>query len=69
MGCHFLPDPGIEPKSPALQADVLLFEPPGKQLHFTEEGNTYCQNNRISLEDQGFEFGILVLKSKFLING
>ena len=28
-----LPDPGIEPKSPALQAGSLLFEPPdGKDL-------------------------------------
>ena len=25
-----LPDPGIDPKSPALQADPLPFEPPGK---------------------------------------
>ena len=25
-----LPDSGIEPRSPALQADTLLFEPPGK---------------------------------------
>ena len=25
-----LPDPGIEPQSPALQADSLLSEPPGK---------------------------------------
>ena len=25
-----LPDPGIEPMSPALQADSLLTEPPGK---------------------------------------
>ena len=25
-----LPNPGIEPRSPALQADVLTFEPPGK---------------------------------------
>ena len=24
-----LPDPGIEPGSPALQADALLYEPPG----------------------------------------
>ena len=35
MGCHFLlqgylPDPGIELGSPALQADVLASEPPGK---------------------------------------
>ena len=29
-----LPDPGIEPRSPALQADTLLPEPPGKQKLF-----------------------------------
>ena len=27
-----LPDPGIEPRSPALQADALPSEPPGKPL-------------------------------------
>ena len=27
-----LPDPGIEPGSPALQADSLLSEPPGKPV-------------------------------------
>ena len=27
-----LPDPGIEPRSPALQADALTSEPPGKQV-------------------------------------
>ena len=27
-----LPDPGIEPRSPILQADTLPFEPPGKPL-------------------------------------
>ena len=27
-----LPDPGIEPRSSALQADSLLTEPPGKTL-------------------------------------
>ena len=27
-----LPDPGIEPESPALQADALSSEPPGKPL-------------------------------------
>ena len=37
MGCHFLlqgnlPDPGIKPRSPALQADALTFKPPGKPL-------------------------------------
>ena len=28
-----LPNPGIEPRSPALQVDSLLFEPPGKPIH------------------------------------
>ena len=27
-----LPDPGIEPRSPALEADALTSEPPGKPL-------------------------------------
>ena len=32
MGCHSrdLPNPGIEPRSPALQVDSLPAEPPGK---------------------------------------
>ena len=35
VGCHALPPgdlpiPGTEPRSPALQADSLLSEPPGK---------------------------------------
>ena len=37
MGCHLLlqgrnlPDPGIEPGSPSLEADALTSEPPGKR--------------------------------------
>ena len=27
-----LPDPGIKPRSPAMQADALLSEPPGKHV-------------------------------------
>jgi len=35
VGCHFLlqgvfPTPGIEARSPALEADTLTSEPPGK---------------------------------------
>ena len=29
-----LPDPGIKPRSPALQAESLSFEPPGKSLYY-----------------------------------
>ena len=32
-----LPDPGIEPGSPALQADALTSEPPGKPLDFQNQ--------------------------------
>ena len=37
VGCHallqgFLPNPGIKPRSPSLQADSLLSEPPGKPM-------------------------------------
>ena len=32
-----LPDPGIEPRSPVLQADALPSEPPGKPLVILSE--------------------------------
>ena len=36
----YLPDPGIEPRFPALQADSLPSEPPGKPLyHITKQQN------------------------------
>ena len=43
VGCHFLlqgnlPDPGIEPRSTALQADSLPSEPPGKPNNY-QSGN------------------------------
>ena len=33
-----LPDPGIEPRSPTLEADTLTSEPPGKLLSTVREG-------------------------------
>ena len=42
-----LPDPGIEPGSPALQADSLLSEPPGKPM---------CRNILKSLKDAFREY-------------
>ena len=33
-----LPNPGIEPRSPALQADSLPSEPPEKPLHELDRG-------------------------------
>ena len=32
-----LPNPGIEPRSPALEADALTSEPPGKLYHYKRE--------------------------------
>ena len=32
-----LPDPGIEPRSPALEADALTSEPPGKKVGLYKE--------------------------------
>ena len=36
VGCHFLlghiPEPGIDPRSPALQADALLSKPPNRHI-------------------------------------
>ena len=44
-----LPDPGIEPGSPALQADALPSEPPGKSSFFS-----LVQNNRLCTSPWGF---------------
>ena len=42
-----LPNPGMEPRSPALQADSLPAEPPGKLLRFSNPtpGHTSTQNS------------------------
>ena len=36
-----LPDPGIEPRSPTLQADALTSEPPGKPIIFKDKPRDY----------------------------
>ena len=40
-----LPDPGIEPRSPALQADTLSSMPPGKPLATTAK--TFLKQQRL----------------------
>ena len=45
-----LPDPGIEPGSPALQADSLLSEPPGKPFITSWE---VVKIRRIQMRHQG----------------
>ena len=39
-----LPDPGIEPRSPALRGDALPSEPPGKSCHTQKSTKTINQN-------------------------
>ena len=41
-----LPNPGIEPVSPALQADSLLSEPPGKPIEDNSNQRKYNQKSR-----------------------
>ena len=43
-----LPDPGIEPRSPALQADSLLSEPPGAPFH-----QYFCQKTYQRKSEKG----------------
>ena len=56
-GC---PDPGIEPRSPTLQADPLPFEPPGSiqevfvNVHFSNpQQNGVCWKRRWGVEYWG----------------
>ena len=44
-----LPDPGIKPRSLALQADFLLSEPPGKPLLSLKEMASITGNEKYSL--------------------
>ena len=41
-----LPDPGIEPGSPALQADALTSQPPGKPHMYKEPSKLNTQSSR-----------------------
>ena len=48
-----LPDPGIKPRSPTLQADALTSEPPGKPSHLNVEFQRIVRrDNKAFLSDQ-----------------
>ena len=51
-----LPDPGIEPRSPTLQADTLTSAPPGKPL------NIRIQSLRKPPSDTGLQIQVLTTK-------
>ena len=42
-----LPDPGIEPRSPTLQADALTSEPPGKLLRWQGSFNLWATREAV----------------------
>ena len=44
-----LPDSGIEPGSPALQADILTYEPPGKPKDVVHMYNGILLSNKMKL--------------------
>ena len=48
-----LPNPGIEPESPALQVDPLPSEPPGKPEHHCQEVQFYQASRRCDVETAG----------------
>ena len=59
VGCHTLlqenlPNPGIKPRSPAIQVGSLLSEPPGK--HTGENSGALLQGN---VPDPGLQHGSL----------
>ena len=60
-----LPDPGIEPRSPALQADALTSEPPGKPS-LTREARIYIGEKIVSSVSGAGKIGQLHAKEYFL---
>ena len=56
-----LPDPGIEPGSPALQADSLPSEPPGKLVKTHHTGMSY-----IKVKEYGQILSLMKLKFRVL---
>ena len=60
-----LPDPGIEPGSPALQADALLSEPPGTS-HWVQFNSDLVNCKNRNLSDQSRDKGRLLKDCKEL---
>ena len=50
-----LPDPGIEPRSPALQTDALTAEPPGKPSRWVRATKIMESNNWTTVDWPGLE--------------
>ena len=67
VGCHalsrILPNPGIKPRPPALQADSLPSEPPGKPTNTGEGSLSLLQG---IFPDPGIELGSPALQADAL---
>ena len=50
------PNPGIEPRSPALQADSLLSEPPGKPIPGLSHDETLIEDLNRLITSKEIEF-------------
>ena len=62
-----LPNPGIEPGSPALQADALSSEPPGKPIELLFAPEQLIQENKVEAFMIYFESSTLSLCNIFLV--
>ena len=60
-----LPDPGIEPKSPKLQADALPSELPGKSLRLGDE-KSYGRVSITNLNEPSFVYSKTTFLSSYL---
>ena len=60
-----LSDPGIEPRFPALQADILPSEPPGKLSMKKQENVIQCRKKQTNKKKQEFlDYHILIIQSR-----
>ena len=53
-----LPDPGIEPGSPAFQADALTSEPPGKVQSFKTEPGRQRKHEQTNYKHQNSNYDL-----------
>ena len=61
-----LPDPGIEPRSPTLEADTLTSEPPGNPSSILKEINPEYSLKRLMLQMKLQYFGHLMQRADSL---
>ena len=63
-----LPDPGIEPRSPSLQADSLPSEPPGKFMNIKIKV-VYDQEHHTQVTGSGPEWPVWIFSPNLLSSG